>query len=370
MHICALGLRGLPGVMGGVESHCEQLYPRIVAGFGHRATVLGRAPYLPSGSSSYLNVDVVPLPALRQRALEAISNALLGVVYARMRLSPDVLHIHAVGPALVTPMAKLLGMRTVVTHHGRDYAREKWGLIARTMLRIGERAALAWADRIIAVSPSLAQELRRDFPRQAHKISFIANGAVRPSAAEGSDALAARLYEQEGLQPSRFLLAVGRLVPEKGFADLIAALKASTCDLPLVIAGKADHEDEFARSLMAHAGERVRFIGFQTHGVLRRLYADAAVFVLPSHHEGLPIAALEAMASATPMLLSDIAANRDLGLPPENYFPVGDRAALSAALARPASDFAGYDPNLLSKFDWSKIAGETVAVYLDATARR
>ena len=46
------------------------------------------------------------------------------------------MHIHAIGPALLTPMARLLGMKVVFTHHGPDYDRNKWGTAAKTILKL------------------------------------------------------------------------------------------------------------------------------------------------------------------------------------------------------------------------------------------
>lgn len=73
--------------------------------------------------------------------------------------------------------------------------------------------------------------------------------------------------------------------------------------------------------------------GFQTGDRLAELFANAALFVLPSSHEGMPIALLEAMAHGLPVLASDIVANRQLGLPAGDYFPLGNVDALSSAIA-------------------------------------
>lgn len=357
MKIAVTGLRGIPGVMGGVETHCEEMLPRVK----HIAPdaeilVFARAPYVSEPRYTYRGVEVIAVASPRSVSLEAIVSTLNAILAAR-RAGADMIHIHAIGPALLAPMARLLGLRVVVTHHGEDYNRAKWGRFARTMLKLGERFGTGWANQVIAVSPSLAERLRVKFPAAARRIAYIPNGA--PELPAGAQGTLARL----GVEPQGYLLAVGRLVPEKGLHDLIEAHAMSNDPRKLVIAGGADHASPYSRALLDRASERVVFAGLQDRANLRVLYENASLFVMPSYHEGLPIAALEAASCATPMLLSGIQPNRDLGLGPAHYFPVGDVAALAAALARPAGDFAVDAASFRERFNWDAIALSTSQVY-------
>src|SRR3546814_19226603 len=96
-----------------------------------------------------------------------------------------------------------------------DYHRAKWGPLARGALRAGEWLALSFADRVIAVSPSLAAQLRQSFPQRAHSIAYIPNGT---SDLPG-DADPALIFERLGMADGDFLPAVARLVPEQGLHD-------------------------------------------------------------------------------------------------------------------------------------------------------
>lgn len=110
LKIMALGLRGIPNVPGGVEVHASELYPRLQA-LGADVTVLGRAPYRPADSPlSWRGVKVRWLVSPKLEGVEALVHSFLGVLYAAIR-RPDVVHIHAVGPWLFVPLAKLLGLR-------------------------------------------------------------------------------------------------------------------------------------------------------------------------------------------------------------------------------------------------------------------
>ena len=60
MKICAIGLRGIPDVMGGIESHCQQLYPKMVKQ-GAKVTVLARSPYVKEKRFNFEGVEVISL---------------------------------------------------------------------------------------------------------------------------------------------------------------------------------------------------------------------------------------------------------------------------------------------------------------------
>jgi len=307
---------------------------------------------------SYEGISIVPLFSTRATSTEAIVGTFISALFARYS-GADVLHIHAIGPGLIAPLARALGMKVVVTHHGEDYQRAKWGGFAKFMLRCGENAALRFAHRIIVVAPSLRSGLAEAYPAAAEKLVYIPNG-TSDLPREGSrytDVLA-----KFGLTPKHYVLAVGRLVPEKAFDQLVAAVRRVP-HRKLLIVGGADHSSDFSKRLLESAGDDVAFAGIQDKATLRDLYLNCGLFVLPSLHEGLPIAALEAGSLGAPLLLSDIPANRDIGLPDRNYFAAGNIDDLVAKLQRPDSEYAIDSEALKDRFDWDVIARQTSDVY-------
>ncbi|WP_290380236.1 glycosyltransferase, partial [uncultured Muribaculum sp.] len=135
MKIVVIGTRGIPEIQGGVETHCQELYPRIAA-MGHDVTVIRRKPYVNSENRmrTYKGVWLADMYAPRKKSLEAIVHTALAVIKART-MNPDILHLHAVGPALMVPLARLLGMKVVMTNHGPDYERQKWGRAAKAVIK-------------------------------------------------------------------------------------------------------------------------------------------------------------------------------------------------------------------------------------------
>ncbi|MFT6988038.1 MAG: glycosyltransferase involved in cell wall biosynthesis, partial [Psychromonas sp.] len=280
------------------------------------------------------------------------------IIYARLFVHPDIIHLHAVGPALFTPLARLLGMKVVVTHHGADYDRQKWNAFAKGLLITGETMAMMFANKILVVGKSLTERLKQQNPKQAHKIEFVPNGAI----ANFDDNVTIKDLQATGLaiEDQSYIVTVGRLVPEKGFHDLVQAYLLTNIPQKLVIVGSTDHKDEYSNKLLNEASERVIFAGRREGSQLKALYKFAKLFVLPSYHEGLPIVALEAISADTPVLLSNITPNLDIELNVEHYFKVGDQADLAKKLALDIPKAPKAD--ILIKYDWDKIAQQSFSI--------
>ncbi len=363
--ITVLGLRGIPDVQGGVETHAEQLYGRL-SRLGCDVEVIVRSRYVPKERRVFGSVRLRRLWAPRVQGLEALVHSLLGVLYAAI-VRPDILHVHAVGPAIVTPLARMLGLRVIVTHHGPDYDRDKWDSFARWVLRLGERAGMRCANARIAISRVIVDLVRSKYG--------LDSNLIRNGVATGTLQVGTQHVRSLGLEPRRYFLQVSRMVPEKRQLDLIAAFAAAAIPgWKLALVG-ALGSDEYSRSVeQATAGHDVVLTGFQRGAALQELYTHAGAFVLPSSHEGLPIAMLEALAYGLPLLASDIPANLEVGLDAGSYFPLGDREALARGLRRLGE--MPRDPQALEarrsstlrNYDWDHIAEQTLDVYRNVLA--
>nr|WP_315253009.1 glycosyltransferase family 4 protein [uncultured Duganella sp.] len=367
LRVMMLGLRGFPGVQGGVETHAEQLCPRLVA-LGCEVTVLARKPYqLPDTGPLWRGVKFVSLWAPRSRGLEAIAHSMLGVLYAAWR-RPDILHIQAIGPAIVTLPARLLGLRVVVTHHGPDYDRQKWGGFARWALRTGERWGMRLSQGRIVISRVIAAIVRDKHGRDS---TLVPNGVTLPALPTATDTL-----QKFGLTAGKYVVLVSRLVPEKRHLDLIEAFeRAALPDWKLAIVGGSDHPDDYQSALLQRAAQSPSVVctGAQGGAALAQLYGHAGMFVLPSSHEGLPIALLEALSYGLPVIASDIPANLEVGLSQEHYTTLGDIATLAERIrvfaARPNTDTLREQRRqwVSARYDWDTIAADTLQVYIKAT---
>lgn len=375
MKIVVTGTRGIPDISGGVETHCENLYPRIAA-MGHDVTVIRRRCYVTDknrnpenetdgkGNPMYKGVKLVDLYTPRKKSLEAIIHTFLAVIKAK-RMKADVLHVHAIGPSIMVPMARLLGMKVVMTNHGPDYDRGKWGRLAKMVLKTGEKWGTRFSNRVIVISTVIADILRTNYGRE--DTDLIYNGVNTPPASTSTDYIGSL-----GLEKGKYIVTIGRFVQEKGFHDLIEAYKRlGLKDIKLAIAGDSDHPDQYSEGLKAQGREAgVVFTGFIKGQKLNELGQNAALFVLPSYHEGLPIALLEAMSERLDVVVSDIPANRISELEEGDFFPVGDVDALAAKIKEKLERGATPRTYDLTNYNWDRIAEATVKLYEEVSAKR
>ena len=359
MKIVVTGTRGIPGIQGGVETHCEELFPRIAAK-GFDVTVVRRKSYVQDRLTSYKGVALYDIPDIKRKSFEAIIHTLRAVWTAKWKLRADIVHIHAIGPALLVPVARLLGLKVVFTHHGPDYDREKWGKTAKVVLQLGECMGCVFANEVIVISNVISDIVKRKYKRlDAH---LIHNGVAPAIFADNTDFL-----NKLGVESRKYIFAMGRFVPEKNLHALIEAFSSlKQSKYKLVIAGDADIEDEYSQRLKVQAEKAgVVLTGFIKGDKLQTLLSHAAMFVIPSSHEGLPIALLEAMSYGLPVLASDIPANKEVNLPPTCYFHYDANivANLSKALKRTLSNKLNKVSYDLTPYDWEMIAEQTIKTY-------
>lgn len=353
-----LGLRSPLGCEGGVEAAVGELAPRLVRA-GCEVTVYCRGRYNPMGTTIHDGVRLVNTPTVYGRNTEALLHTALAAPRASMR--HDLVHIHAAGPGLFAPIPRMFGRACVVTLHGEDWERDKWGPVARAVLRAGAASALRSANRVISVSQELATRLGT-----AH----IPNGVGEHAPVAWDPTMF------PALRPGRYHLFLGRLVPEKGLDALVDAAAAVRLRDPVVIVGGSTYTDGWATRLRGRANDRVVFTGPQYGLEKRMLLTHARDFLLPSRVEGLPIALLEAMAAGLPTLASDIPPNHEV-LGEHGWFrPPGSVSAWAEGLQ--LLEATGADllrargeagrARVKALFSWDAVVRQTLQVYAGSVA--
>lgn len=356
MKIVVTGTRGIPNIMGGVETHCEELFPRIVSS-EYDITIIRRKSYVKDDLHEYKGVKLIDIETPKKKSFEAIIHTFKAILKAK-KLHTDIIHIHAIGPALVTPFARLLGMKVVFTHHGPDYDRDKWGKLAKFMLKLGERMGTMFANEVIVISNVINNILITKYKRK--DCHLIYNGVPEPEFCDYP-----QYFEELGIEAGKYVLGMCRFVPEKNLHHLVEAfsrIDAKGCKL--VLAGDTDFEDEYSLNLKKEAQKHgVVLPGFIKGQKLHSLLTHARCFVLPSSHEGLPIALLEAMSYKLPVIVSNIPANLEVNLNPENYFKVGDINELANKIQKNVQESFKRIEYDMTKYNWNTIAQQVISVY-------
>jgi glycosyltransferase involved in cell wall biosynthesis len=310
MKIAVIGAKGLPAKQGGIEHHCEEIYPRLVAQ-GCSVDLFARSSY--TGDISLHKYDVkgvqvVSLPCLNLKGMDALLSSALGAV-ASSGTRYDIIHFHAIGPALFSWLPRIATTaKVVVTCHGLDWQRAKWSKASSYLLRLGERAAVRFADGLIVVSEELRCYFKQTYSKET---IYIPNAPSNLGESDANFSYPTSL----GLTPGRYILFLGRLVPEKCPDILIKAFQSlQQSGWKLVLVGGTSDTGEYRQQLLnlAQKSTDVVFAGELQGARLAEIIRGAGLFVLPSELEGLPLAMLEAMQEGVPVLASDIPVHKQL----------------------------------------------------------
>ena len=369
MRIAMIGHKRFGSREGGVEVVVTELARRMAA-LGHEVTCYDR-----SGSDVMTGeatdacervvdgVRVVPVRTIDKKGLAALSSSYFATKVA-IKDCPDVIHYHAEGPCVPLPLARRAGIRTVATIHGLDWQRAKWGKLASTYIKMGERAAATKADGLIVLSKANQAYFKKTYGRDA---AFIPNG-VEEKAHRVVDVIKSKW----GLDEGSYLLYLGRLVPEKRPELLIEAFKGLGADKRLVIAGGGSDTSEFEKSLheLTKGDHRILFTGFVSGELLEELYSNAYAYVLPSDVEGMPMSLLEAMAYGRCCVTSDIPECTDVLAGTGMTFKRGDAESLRRILggllanaAKTAQLGGAARERVNSTYDWDSVVERTLAIY-------
>lgn len=361
MKIYVFGTRGFPGIQGGVEKHCEALYTGLSNKF--QITVFRRKPYV-SESPSYPNIRFKDLYSTKIKGIEALFHSFLCAFFCIYQ-RPDIVHIHNIGPGCIIPLLRFFNLKVVLTYHSANYEHDKWGKLSKKMLKVSEYIALRFSNQIIFVNRF---QLEKQQAKIRNKSIYIPNG---PSILKRNDCT--DYISSLGLIPGKYILAVGRITPEKGFDDLIDAflLLDMKEEYKLVIAGGVEHETNYLSYLKNKSNsQKIVYTGFIMGRALEELYTHTRLFVLPSHNEGFPLVVLEAMQIGCDILLSDISATRLLALSDDFYFSMGNVSDLTQRMKEKLnkSNFVVHSYNILD-FNWKKICQQTGNIYNSLTKK-
>lgn len=370
MKIAMIGHKRIPSREGGIEIVVEELSKRMTA-LGHSVTAYNRASRHVAGKTYDTGKHIHNMDGVRIRWIPTPNNRKLNaIVYsffatcAALCGGYDVLHFHAEGPAAMVPLAKLFGKKCVVTIHGLDWQRAKWGGFATKFLRFGEKAAAKYADEIIVLSKNVQQYFSDTYGR---KTTYIPNGITKPDYRD--DCAIANKY---GLKRNGYILYLGRIVPEKGIHYLIDAYGALQTEKALVIAGGISHSADYADALKKQAAkyQNILFTDFVQGELLESLYANAYIYVLPSDLEGMPISLLEAMSYGNCCLTSDIPECTEVCKNNAVYFKKSDVSDLKQKLSMLLQNKtlveqyrSTAEEFILSAHNWDDITASTLALY-------
>ena len=325
MKVAMIGHKDFPSSSGGVEVMVGGLATSLVRR-GYEVTVYNRG--LQKGHNVYTTegVQARRIFTFQKASLNAMVYSFLATFDALTR-DCDVIHYHAIGPSVPLVIAKLFGKHTVCTVHGLNWKVDKWGGFASAYLKLGERVAAKYADDLVVLSESEWNYFQEKYDRTAILI---------PNAVQMRQPLPCNLIrEKYGLEAGSYILYVGRISPEKGPLDLVEGYLKAHTDKKLVLAGPFA-ETEYCTTVREKIAGNPNIIttGYVVGDALLELYSNCALFVLPSHTEGLSLSLLEALSLGVKCLVSDIPENTTVTADYGTEFRTEDTDSLARALER------------------------------------
>ncbi|RKZ15206.1 glycosyl transferase family 1 [bacterium] len=370
LRVAMIGQKGYPPVHGGIERHVAELARRLPA-HDCAVDIYSRPHYSDhEGPTEHAGVVVRRLPSIPTKHLDAISHTALATLRV-LGDGTDLVHYHALGPGLLAGLPRWLSRKpTVVTVHGLDWQRDKWGSVATGVLKLGERAAVNLPSATIVVSRALREHFRTVYGRET---VYIPNG-ITPPVMRAPDLIRGRGIDKP------FVLFVGRLVPEKGCHMLLEAWGSLPESVrrshQLVVAGDAGFTPDYVRELKMQSPAGTVFLGYVHGPILEELYTSADLVVLPSTLEGLSITLLEGLSYGRCCLVSDIPPNVEAAAGHAVLFPSGNVDALTRAMnellgngERRESLGRTGQAHVVENYSWQRVTTATAELYQRLAAK-
>lgn len=370
MKIAMIGHKVIPSRSGGIEVAVGELSKRIFLS-GNEIHAYNRyVPYsrrkireeaTDSKKKEYEGIRLIWIPTFERSSLNAFVYSVLASVRALFG-HYDVVHIHAEGPAVMAWLFHLFQIPVVVTIHGLDWQRAKWGKLAKKYLLFGETCAVKYADELIVLTESAR---RYFFDTYQRKTICIRNG-IGESVIKKPD----QINKKWNLEKNQYILYLARIVPEKGLHYLLEAYRKIETDQRLVVAGAVDRGNSYMQKIlqMARADSRVIFTGFVNGTVVNELYSNCSLFILPSDVEGMPLSLLEALSFGCRCVVSDIPEHIETAGAYAAYFKKGDMESLRFVLEQELDSDRTCETEeqimfAKANYSWEQMAQETMGVY-------
>ena len=368
MKIAMIGHKRIPSREGGVEIVVEELATRLVMQ-GHQVDVYNRkgknvqdknADVDKKKIKNYKGAKIITIPTINKKGIDALLYSFFATIRALFG-KYDVIHYHAEGSCAMLWIPHIFRKKIVVTIHGLDWQRSKWGGFATEYIKFGEKLAAKYADEIIVLSKGVQKYFKDTYNRNTH---FIPNGVNKPIIREPNI-----IHKKYGLNKEEYILFLARIVPEKGLHYLIEAYKQIKTDKKLVIAGGASHTNQYLEEVknMVKDDDRIIMTGFVQGEELEELFSNCHIYCLPSDIEGMPISLLEAMSYGCKCLVSDIEENVQVCKDHAITFKKGNindlKLKLEKSLNQINSEKKVISDFILKNYNWRETVKNTEKLY-------
>ncbi len=337
MKIALLGTRGVPASYSGFETCVEQLGQRLVQR-GHEVTVYCRSHHITYEGTEYKGMRLIMLPTIANKYLDTIIHSFISSIHALPERYDIALYFIA-GNSPVTWIPRLVGTKSILNVDGLDWKREKWPTFAKKYIQFAEYLATKLPTDYITDSQVVQDYYLDRFNSMSSCIPYGSEVEILP---------AGETLKKFGLQSGKYILFVGRLVPENCVDHLVDAFRELDTDFKCVIVGDSAYSQEYISMLKERAkgDPRIIFTGYIFGKGYHELGSNASVFVESSGVGGTHPALIEAMAFGNCVVVNNT---------PENLETIGN-AGFAYVGNNGAADLKGVlqslldDPDLINRY--------------------
>ena len=323
MKIAILGIRGIPAHYGGFETNTD-ITARELAKRGHEVVVYCRG-FRRGRPKVWEDVHLKYLPSIESKSLSTISHTFVSAISCCFRHF-DIVHLYNVGNAFLIPMLRLFGKKVVISVDGVEWRRKKYGVFSSMWMHISEKFAKWFAQKIIVDSLKVGEYYQNRYNADTVYIPY--------GSAVSKDVRRSGFLEEYGLEPKKYILFVGRFIPDKGIDKLLEAYSRIRTDMPLVVVGDNPYDAEYVALLKSKAPPGTVFTGAVYGDRVKELYRESYLFISPSELEGTSPALLEAMGAGTCVVVNGIPEQLETIGDAGVYYKVNDLDDLTRKLQR------------------------------------
>lgn len=361
LQISILGIRGLPAAHGGFETFAERL-ALYLRDRGWKVTVYCQHEGTnPVYEDEWQGIRRVNIPVKGDGAASTVVFDWLTIAHAAKEKSGVMLTL-GYNTAIFCARLRLAGLKNVINMDGIEWARAKWGIVAKTWFWLNDWAGSLLGDHLVADHPQIKRHLETRV--RSEKVTVIPYGAPLISAAAEAPVSAL------GLEPGKFATVIARPEPENSLLEIVSGFSRRPRGIKLVVLGKYDRANPYHRSVLDAASDEVKFVGAIYDSAVVSALRFHSLFYVHGHQVGGTNPSLvEALGAGNAVLAHDNRFNRWVVDGGAVYFDGTDQVdtAITDLLSNPehldALRSASRDRHE-HHFTWGKILGEYEALLL------
>lgn len=360
------GFRDIPPKEGGAGSDkfAFELYPRLVK-LGCELTAYCRiypGANPESRRDRYEGIKLKYFKTVDRAGFDTLLHSMKSTFDIIFRNTADIIHLHSGANSIWAIFLRCAGKRVCVSQFAMDWKRDKWPWYGKLFYRLSNYFTAYLPNAVVFDNVFTRDYFENKFRRKYHFIPYGSEVQDPPSDLS--------VLRKLGLSPGKYLLFVGRFIPDKGVHLLVSAFESVQTDLKLVLVGGAPNPGRYENEIRNTVDKRIVFAGYVYGDDTNILMKNAFAYVQPSLIEGLSPVILTVMGLGTPLICSDIRENTFITGSYATHFTSGNIGSLTEKIQfcidnkseiLEMADRGRID--ILERFNWDSVVSQYLEIF-------